>query len=392
VYPATKEDVMGPKHATVMAMLALWTASGRAEGILVCDAGNFSAPPWQILEVDMDGGNPRVFIDEGLAWPQDILFLENPAVVLVSNLNSGTINRHDVTSGELLGAFATGLAGPTRMAIGPDNLLYVLQWSGNGRVLRFAQDGTPLGEFSPVGVSQAIGLDWDAEGRLYVSSYSLDHVRRFDTGGGDLGLFVSSGLAGPTNIWFDGEGDLLVADYDGGAVKRFSAEGDYEGVYIGGLGQCEGVAHLPDGSLLIGNGATHSVKRFGSDGTWLEDLVPAGSGNLLTPNAVVLRGNDVSVAGPPVAEGIPAGLVLDPVHPNPFNPVATLTFRLPAADRTRIEVYDITGAKVLELPGGMLPAGEHVRVLDGTGLPAGVYICRITSGSFSATRKLALVK
>ena len=46
----------------------------------------------------MDGGNPRVFIDEGLAWPQDILFLEDQGIVLVSNLNSGTINRHDSTN------------------------------------------------------------------------------------------------------------------------------------------------------------------------------------------------------------------------------------------------------------------------------------------------------
>lgn len=41
--------------------------------------------------------------------------------------------------------------------------------------------------------------------------------------------------------------------------------------------------------MLIGNGGTHAVKLFESDGSFIEDIIPSGSGNLLTPNAVVLR-------------------------------------------------------------------------------------------------------
>lgn len=105
------------------------------------------------------------------------------------------------------------------MKIGADSLLYVLQWSGNGKVRRYQLDGTYAGEFTSVGVPQSIGLDWDSNGNLYVSSYTGDNVRKFDPNGNDLGLFVTSNLAGPTNIWFDDNGDLLVSDYDGTAVK-----------------------------------------------------------------------------------------------------------------------------------------------------------------------------
>ena len=271
--------------------LALWVSTATCQDfdIYVSDAGNFDQPPWQILKFDSNGENPEVFIASPLAWPQDILFLESRGEVLISNLNSGRITRHDAATGAYLNNFASGLSGPTRMKIGADGLVYVLQWQGNGRVLRFEQDGESLGAFTAVGVAQSIGLDWDAQGRLYVSSYTGGLVRRFDVDGSDLGLFIDSNLAGPTNIWFDESGDLLVSDYDGGAIRRFSANGAYQGVFIGGLGQSEGIDALPNGNLLIGNGISGAVKMYQPDGTFIEDLVSSGAGGLIRPNAVVVR-------------------------------------------------------------------------------------------------------
>ncbi len=69
------------------------------------------------------------------------------------------------------------------MKIGADSLLYVLQWSGNGKVRRYELDGTFVDDFTSVGVTQSIGIDWDNDGNLYVSSYGGDNVRKFDTNG-----------------------------------------------------------------------------------------------------------------------------------------------------------------------------------------------------------------
>jgi len=278
--------------ATLVSLLALFAAVAPAPAfeVYVSDAGNFDNPPWQILRFDDQGENPTVFIGDPLDWPQDILFLDAFGTVLISNLGSGRITRHDAATGAFLSDFATGVGGPTRMKIGPDGAIYVLQWSGNGRVLRYDVDGTFLGEFTTVGVPQSIGIDWDGAGNLYVSSYTADSVRRFDPSGVDLGLFVDSDLVGPTNIWFDEAGDLLVSDYDGGAVRRFDAAGNYLGDFITGLGSPEGVAFFLGGDLLVGNGSDSSVKRFDADGNYLEDFVQSGAGNLLNPNAIVIRG------------------------------------------------------------------------------------------------------
>ncbi|MDJ0654484.1 MAG: NHL repeat-containing protein [Xanthomonadales bacterium] len=257
--------------------------------IYVSDAGNFDSPPWQILKFDQDGGNPEVFISDNLSWPQDIVFLEDDNTVLISNLNSNRINRHNADTGAFIDTFATSASGPTRMKIGPDNRLYVLQWTGNGRVKRFELDGTPVDDFTSVGVSQSIGLDWDSDGNLYVASFNQASVRRFDPQGNDLGVFISSNLQGPTNVWFDNSGSLLVADWSGGAVRRFNADGSFAGNFITGLSQPEGIDFLPDGNLIIGNGGTGSVRVYDPDGGFVETRVASGAGGLLQPNAVVLR-------------------------------------------------------------------------------------------------------
>lgn len=277
------------KFITLLLLLLSVQVNSQNFDIYVSDAGNFSSPPWQILKFDQNGQNGTVFINTNLNWPQDILFLEDVNEVLVSNLGSGKISRHDATTGAFISYFANAISGPTRMKIGLDGYLYVLQWNGNGKVRRYQMNGTFNDEFTDVGVPQSIGFDWDANGYLYVSSYSGDYVRKFGFNGEDMGLFISSNLQGPTNIWFDANGDLLVADYDGNSVKRFDASGNYIGDYLTGLNHCEGVAVCPNGNIMIGNGATNSVKMFDNNGMYMQDIVPSGSVNLINPNAVVLR-------------------------------------------------------------------------------------------------------
>ena len=274
-------------------ILVCWTLSNVATGqtfdIYVCDGGNFNNPPWQILKFDENGQNPQVYINQELSWPQDIVFLEDQNRVLISNLNTGRITRYNADSGSYIDNFATGIAGPTRMKIGSDSLLYVLQWGMNGKVLRYELDGTLVDEFTETGVTNSIGLDWDMAGNLYVSSYGGRFIRKYGPDGSDLGNFIDTGLEGPTNIWFDENGDLYVNNWDGTSVKRFNSDGEFIEEFITGLSNPEGIAFYPNGDMLIGNGGTQAVKRFDAEGNFIEDIVESGAGNLLLPNAVVLR-------------------------------------------------------------------------------------------------------
>ncbi len=275
--------------AALLVANCLASLTAQNYSVYVSDAGNFSNPPFQILKFDANGQNGQVFISQHLDWPQDIFFLENENVVLVSNLHNGRITKFDASTGAHLGEFATGIGGPTRMKLGPDSLLYVLQWLGDGKVKRYSLDGAFVDDFTAIGVPFSIGLDWDTLGNLYVSSYNGKYVRKFSPTGADLDNFVSTNLAGPTNIWFAENGDLMVIDYNSASVKHFDSQGNYKGIFISGLPQGEGVDFLPNGNILIGCGGTSSVRVYDAAGTFLNNLVPSGTLNLLRPNAVVLR-------------------------------------------------------------------------------------------------------
>ncbi|MEQ1746450.1 MAG: T9SS type A sorting domain-containing protein [Saprospiraceae bacterium] len=337
--------------------------------LYVSDAGNFNDPPWQILRFDENGENGVVFISDHLAWPQDILFLENSNTVLITNLNTGRISKFNATTGAFTGEFATGIAGPTRMKIGPDGLLYVLQWQGNGKVLRYNVNGTSVGPFTATGVPSAIGLAWDGAGNLYVSSYNGKNIRKYSPTGADLGLFVSANLEGPTNIWFAGNGDLMVLDYNAGSVKRFDSSGHYLGVFCTGVPQGEGVDFFPNGNITIGSGGTASVRVYEPAGAFVKNLVQPGTLGLIRPNAVVFRTVPASSTNEPIREAA----FVTPTVGSSFS-ISDQEIRQQA---DTIEVYS-TGGKLVT----KFRVSENAR-WDATSTANGVYyvIARMRDGS-----------
>ncbi|MBE0538811.1 MAG: T9SS type A sorting domain-containing protein [Ignavibacterium sp.] len=389
-------------YKTIFVILALsvlllpTNTFGQDLEIYVSDAGNFASPPWKILKFDENGENPEIFIDTVLAWPQDIVFLEEQQVVLISNLNSGRITKYNSSTGDYIEDFATGIGGPTRMKIGADSLLYILQWNGNGKVKRYQLDGTFVDDFTTVGVPQSIGIDWDSNGNLYVSSYTGHTVRKFDQNGNDLGLFVNSNLLGPTNIWFDDNGDLLVSDYNGTAVKRFDSDGNYLSDFITGIHFSEGVDLFPNGNILIGNGSTSSVKLFDSSGNYIKDFITSGSGGLMTPNAVVIREIDpLSVPDESSIKNFEFNLNQN--YPNPFNPTTTIGFSISAASNVYIEILNLLGQRVKTLENNFYSSGNYSLPWDGIDdagiqVPSGIYFYQLKAGSFTQTKKMILLR
>ena len=85
-------------------------------------------------------------------------------------------------------------------------------------------------------------------------------------------------------------------------------------------------------------------------------------------------------------------LTLDQNYPNPFNPTTVIRFSLPQTDRVRLKVYDILGQQVAVLTDGMMEAGSHTVLFDGSTLPSGVYFARLEAGKSVQTEKLVLLK
>jgi hypothetical protein len=95
---------------------------------------------------------------------------------------------------------------------------------------------------------------------------------------------------------------------------------------------------------------------------------------------------------------VPRSLVLESVHPNPFNPRVQIRFGLPRDGAVDVAVFDLQGRKVRNLlVGEPLTAGYHELFWDGsdaTGAPAasGVYLFQVRGVSSQRTVRGTLVR
>ena len=89
---------------------------------------------------------------------------------------------------------------------------------------------------------------------------------------------------------------------------------------------------------------------------------------------------------------IPSNYSLSQNYPNPFNPTTVISFSIPESGFVTLKVFNILGQEVAELINNVKSAGNYNVSFDGTNLTSGMYIYRIQSGSFTATKKMVLVK
>ncbi|MCB0711447.1 MAG: T9SS type A sorting domain-containing protein [Ignavibacteriae bacterium] len=87
-----------------------------------------------------------------------------------------------------------------------------------------------------------------------------------------------------------------------------------------------------------------------------------------------------------------AGYSIGTIAPNPFSRAAEITFALGARGNTRVEIYDTRGVLVTTLADAEMRSGEHRVEWNAEHYPAGQYYVRITSGDWSASRSLWLVR
>ena len=89
---------------------------------------------------------------------------------------------------------------------------------------------------------------------------------------------------------------------------------------------------------------------------------------------------------------MPIEYSLEQNFPNPFNPSTSIQYSLREPGLTRLLVYDIMGREVMELVNDNQPAGRYQVSFEGNAIPTGLYFYRISSGEFTAVKKMLLVK
>jgi phosphatidylserine/phosphatidylglycerophosphate/cardiolipin synthase-like enzyme len=102
-------------------------------------------------------------------------------------------------------------------------------------------------------------------------------------------------------------------------------------------------------------------------------------------DSIVLSTNEVNLE-------IPEQYSLKQNYPNPFNPVTTINYQIPIGGIVTLKVFDILGREVRTLINEEKSAGNYSIEFNASELASGVYIYRLSSGNYKATKKLLLMK
>mgnify|MGYP003537044038 FL=1 len=89
---------------------------------------------------------------------------------------------------------------------------------------------------------------------------------------------------------------------------------------------------------------------------------------------------------------IPELFSLSQNYPNPFNPVTNIKFSIPTGGNVKLTVFDITGKEVAVLVNQNMNAGNYTADFDASQLSSGIYFYTLSSGSYTDTKKMVLVK
>ncbi len=259
----------------------------------------------------------------GLSGPRDLVLGPDGNVYVVSR-GTNSVIRYNGSTGQLLGTFVAagsgGLSSPYGLAFGPDGNLYVdsdgtnaiyeYRGSTGAFLTTFASDGAG-------GLNNPRAMIFGPDGNLYVNSFGTQSVDRFQgpTGpapGSPLpsaaqsgATFVaagSGGLAGPRDLIFGPDGNLYMSNGDPapgatntnyGVLEFNGTTGSFITTFVGSgasnVIDPVGLAFDQDGRLYIANGPTNEIRRYSSQGQYMDDPVTSSASSLNAPIGMVFN-------------------------------------------------------------------------------------------------------
>jgi hypothetical protein len=118
-----------------------------------------------------------------------------------------------------------------------------------------------------------------------------------------------------------------------------------------------------------------------------------------TSEVVFFRVNQINTDGTyvystqvKVGQGLLEDIILGQNYPNPFNPTTKIEFELLQEGEVELKIYNLEGKEVVLLHKGSLAQGVYQFEFDGSDLPSGIYLYKVSTRQFTQTRKMILAK
>ena len=91
-------------------------------------------------------------------------------------------------------------------------------------------------------------------------------------------------------------------------------------------------------------------------------------------------------------KGVPSKYALMQNYPNPFNPATNIKFSLPKSENVKLQIFDSIGRLIETIIDTHLEAGYYSYRWKASHYASGVYVYRLTAGSYTESKKLNLLK
>jgi sugar lactone lactonase YvrE len=160
---------------------------------------------------------------------------------------------------------------PTRMAWGPDGMLYVSDaLVGSVFVYDVFPELTPVGELKRL--SKPLGVAVDASGAVYVGVDGRDRVEVYDADGTAIRTIGDGTIRMPNDLAFDSLGDLYVVDSQSNRIWVYDAGGAFlRSIGVGEL-SFPVALEISGAELYVADQGSSQIKVFDLDGTLLRAL------------------------------------------------------------------------------------------------------------------------
>ncbi len=357
------------------------TTLASAIKVFNADGSEVSFSPIYIVDVngspDTINGNCRgLNLDEN----GNVLFVQSgPSKMIKFNYSTGAAMASALIS-------ETG-SSPTAPSVSDDGTIYVgpVVGGGTNQIATYDTDLSYLGAAVVGPPAIARTLEVSADGLTiywmpFTATQTYIYTRADEFSSFELTDSVHIGMSIESSTWHPTTGQLWVSnDARGGDItkgnvyfyaydvesKTFTEALNWESPEEGEFAR--GIAFTPDGN-------TAYIGTFSNTTSRLQKLS-------LVPNGVEITSSE-----------IPSGYELSQNYPNPFNPSTVINFSIPTNGLVTVKVFDVLGQEIAELVNEVKSAGSYQIDFNAANLSSGMYIYRISSGKFNATRKMMLLK
>jgi hypothetical protein len=341
--------------------------------------------------------------------PNNILFTSNPPFDCCSHrLTRRNVETLEIISSDYVGGEGFSHGGKLKEK---DDNLYFLRWHSNpvfGSMHRISffnslnalnnvgwfykpelKDVAITDNYIIIGGSNVIEFDSGYEGEYF---RYLGDVVAFNRNNWDDYFAILSDVTG-TVISLETLGNTL---YFMGSINEFE-----DGTIIGGIasynfetsqystfnGGVDGTifnAHITDDIFVISgdfviNDGNETIRHIAYWNADAEKWMP-----------FELNNSDTSIPVPPGETPLYSHLYQN--YPNPFNPITQINYDLSGSSTVRLEVYNISGQRIIRLDEGFKESGSYQVTFDGSDLASGIYLYRLITDKETLTRKMLLLK